>query len=84
VNLQVDNSSMSITLGTVERFTSAARHNLAEAIMDKDENLGLRAVASVSYVSTTAVGWTAYGAKTATDATVATAKGVGYFLKKMF
>ncbi len=66
--MQVVNPSMSTTLGTVERFTSAIRHDLADMIMDGDENIALRGAAAVGYAAYTATGWTAYVAKTATDA----------------
>jgi len=66
--LQAANPSMSTTLGTVERVTSAIRHDLADKIMDGDENIALRGAAAVGYAVYTATGWTAYVAKTTTDA----------------
>jgi hypothetical protein len=61
---------MSTTLGTVERATSAIRHDLADKIQDGDENIALRGAAAVGYAGYTAIGWTAYGAKTTTDVAV--------------
>jgi len=58
---------MNTTLGTVERVTSAMRHDFADRIMDGDEDIVVRGTAAVAYGMSTATGWTAYIAKTATD-----------------
>jgi hypothetical protein len=69
---------MNSTLGTVERVTSAIRHDLADVITDEDKNLAVRGVAAVGYGAYTAIGWTSYAAKTSTDAVIG---GVGAVFK---
>jgi hypothetical protein len=60
--LQAVNPAVSTILGSVERVTSAIRHDLADKIMDGDENIALRGAAAVGYAGYTTIGWAAYGA----------------------
>ena len=70
---------MSTTLGTVERATSAVRADLADMIMDGDQNIAQKGALAVGYACNTAVGWTAYGVKTTTDAVVGGVKRIFNF-----
>ncbi len=51
--MQAANPSMSTTLETVERVTSAIRHDLADKIMDEDENIALRGSTKVNTILVT-------------------------------
>lgn len=62
---------MHTTLGTVERVTSAVRHDLAEMVTDPNVNPVAKIGAGVSYAGHTAIGWTAYGLRTTSDALIA-------------
>ena len=71
---------MNYTIGTVERVTSVVRYDMADTILDADRSKLVHGAATVGNSASIAVGWTAYAAKTATDAFIGgTSRPFGVF-----